>query len=113
MVVIFFSASGRFGTPLAIEKTSKNEAVDKRTQKETKMRALQHTSTGNHESEVNVSFIKGLLSRISHLSEAIWFCLTFLLFIVMGPFSVIAVVYGLWSLGSIENREKMIEPARC
>jgi small neutral amino acid transporter SnatA (MarC family) len=53
------------------------------------------------------------LTQAARLSEPFWFCLSFLLFLVMGPFSVIAVVYGLWSLASEENRQKMIEPASC
>ena len=77
------------------------------------MRALHHTQTGHHESEGHVSLYKSLISRISQLSELIWLCITFLLFIVMGPFSVIAVIYGLWALATGENKERMIEPARC
>jgi len=77
------------------------------------MRALHHTQAGNHEKQENDSLCKSLLSRISELSEIIWLCITFLLFIVMGPFSVIAVMYGLWALATGENKERMIEPASC
>jgi hypothetical protein len=77
------------------------------------MRALHHTQAGNHEKQENDSLCKSLLSRISELSEIIWLCITFLLFIVMGPFSVIAVIYGLWALATGENKERMIEPASC
>jgi hypothetical protein len=77
------------------------------------MRALHHTQAGNHEKQENDSLCKNLLSRISELSEIIWLCITFLLFIVMGPFSVIAVIYGLWALATGENKERMIEPASC
>ena len=77
------------------------------------MRALQHTQEEHHKNAVNVSLYKSLISRISELSEIIWLCITFLLFIVMGPFSVIAVIYGLWALGTGENKERMIEPASC
>lgn len=77
------------------------------------MRALQHTQEEHHKNVVNVSLYKSLISRISELSEIIWLCITFLLFIVMGPFSVIAVIYGLWALATGENKERMIEPASC
>lgn len=63
--------------------------------------------------EAASSPFKRILSQVARLSEPFWFCVSFLLFLVMGPFSVIAVVYGLWSLASEENRQKMIEPASC
>lgn len=43
--------------------------------------------------------------------EIFWFCLTLFLFVLMGPFSAIAVLIGLGSLASEKNREQMIEPA--
>lgn len=63
--------------------------------------------------EAHIPVLKSMANKVSQLSETLWLCLTFLLFIAMGPFSVIAVIYGLWSLASRENREKMVEPARC
>lgn len=107
------SAFACFGTAFAIKKANEKEAVVSRTQKETKMRALHHTQAGHHKSEEHVSLFKSLISRISQLSESIWLCTTFLLFIVMGPFSVIAVMYGLWALATGENKERMVEPASC
>ena len=77
------------------------------------MRALNHAQVEHHKNEVNISLYKSLISRISELSELIWLCITFLLFIVMGPFSVIAVIYGLWALATGENKERMIEPVSC
>lgn len=77
------------------------------------MRTLDHIHSGHYGSEGRVSFSKSLLSRISRLSESIWLGITFLLFIIMGPFSVIAVLYGLWSLATGENKERMIAPVRC
>jgi len=90
---------------------NKKEAQLRRTQKEAKMRAIDHTHTGNHGSTGEASLVSSLMDRVSQFSESIWLGITFLLFIVMGPFSVIAVVYGLWSLGTSENRDKMLEPA--
>lgn len=63
--------------------------------------------------EAEPSLLKRVLTQASRLSEPFWFCLSFALFLVMGPFSVIAVVYGIWSLANDENRQKMIEPASC
>ena len=77
------------------------------------MRALEHIHAGHHEREEHVSLFKSLLSRISELSEPIWLFITLLLFIIMGPFSVIAVLYGLWALATGEIKEKMVEPASC
>ncbi len=48
---------------------------------------------------------------LSRLSEYFWFCLSFLLFIVMGPFSAVVVVIALFSLAGKENQSKMVEPA--
>jgi hypothetical protein len=63
--------------------------------------------------ETGISIFQNIVSKVSGLSESIWLGVTFLLFILMGPFSIIAVLYGLWILGSAENREKMAEPVRC
>lgn len=51
------------------------------------------------------------VSLLSRLSEYFWFCLSFLLFIIMGPFSAVAVVIALFSLAGKENQNKMVEPA--
>ena len=77
------------------------------------MRAINNYFPDQQKSETSVSIIKSLFSKVSGLSETIWLCITFFLFVLMGPFSVIAVVYGLWTLGSAENREKMTEPVSC
>ena len=66
----------------------------------------------NHRVEAP-TVLRSIANKVSQLSEALWLCITFVLFIVMGPFSIIAVAYGLWSLASEENRAKMIEPASC
>ena len=57
------------------------------------------------------SLLKRTMSLLSSLSEPFWFCVSFLLFLLMGPFSAIAVIIGLCSLASEDNRNKMIEPA--
>ena len=64
------------------------------------------TNDGGH------SLLHKTLSFLSTLSEPFWFCVSFLLFLLMGPFSAVAVLIGLCSLASEENRKKMSEPAR-
>ena len=77
------------------------------------MRALHHTQAGHQGKEADNSIVSSLLHTLSRMSEAIWLSITFLLFIVMGPFSVIAVLYGLWALATGETKERMVEPASC
>jgi len=77
------------------------------------MKAIHQMVTGQAETGTRSSLLHRLSSLAARLSEPFWLCVSFLLFIVMGPFSVIAVLYGLWSLASGENREKMTEPASC
>ncbi len=62
------------------------------------------TNDGGH------SPLHRMISLLSSWSEPFWFCLSFLLFLLMGPFSAVVVIIGLCSLAK-ENRGKMIEPA--
>ena len=77
------------------------------------MKALDHPQANHHGNKATSSIVAGIRNWISTWSETIWLGITFLLFILMGPFSVIAVIYGLWALSSEENRERMSEPASC
>jgi len=77
------------------------------------MSAINHLTTGQAKGGACSSLFHRLSTLAARWSEPFWLCVSFLLFIVMGPFSVIAVLYGLWSLANGENREKMIEPASC
>lgn len=63
-------------------------------------------------SSVFQSGLHWLRSHAHQISESFWFCLTFCLFVLMGPFSAIVALIGLSSLASKEKREKMSEPAR-
>lgn len=81
--------------------------------KETTMSAVNHLTASHGRKEVNESLFRRMAAATAKMSEIFWLGLTFLLFIVMGPFSVIGVIYGLWALGSGENRERMVEPASC
>ena len=51
-------------------------------------------------------------SHLNHIAKTFWFGLSFLLFLLLGPFSAVIVLIGLGSLASEENRERMTEPAR-
>ena len=77
------------------------------------MNAIHHLITGHANGGTGYTLLRHMANMAARASEPFWLCLTFLLFIIMGPFSVIAVVYGLWALAHGENREKMTEPARC
>lgn len=109
-MLLFFLQRSRPGTSLAITRVTDDETWIR---KEKAMRAIQHTITGRTKGESSSSVLHRLAEIASRLSEPFWLCISFLLFIAMGPFSVIAVVYGLWSLANGEHREKMIEPASC
>jgi hypothetical protein len=81
-------------------------------EKRVSMRILHQTITPDQQKDGGLSLIKRTGSLATKLSESFWFILSFLLFIVMGPFSAIAVVLGLWSLATSEEcRDHMVEPA--
>jgi len=75
------------------------------------MNILQHHQTnqsGDDGGHLPTSWIR---THLAQILESFWFCLTFVLFLLLGPFSAIAVLIGLGSLGNAENREQMTEPA--
>lgn len=72
----------------------------------------QQIFTTDQDKDGGLSLINRAKSLAARLSEPFWFCLSFLLFIVMGPFSAIAVLIGLWSLASSDEcKDNMVEPA--
>jgi len=76
------------------------------------MSILHRTITENQMKDGGLSLVQGAAKLAAKSSELFWFCLSLLLFIVMGPFSAIAVVIGLWSLATNEEcRDNMVEPA--
>jgi hypothetical protein len=76
------------------------------------MNILSHSQVNKPEDDGGHSLITWGRAHLAQLTESFWFCLTFALFLLMGPFSVVAVLVGLGSLASEENRERMSEPAR-
>ena len=77
------------------------------------MNTTPHILTSQAKVDSGRTPLKRVLANLSKMSEPFWLCLSCVLFLIMGPFSIIAVLYGLWSLASDENRQKMIEPASC
>jgi hypothetical protein len=77
------------------------------------MSALIHLLTKNIETPKKKSFLTRVHNKFSQSSEKFWFCLSLILFIAMGPFSVIAVVMGLWSIAKEQKGRKVAEPASC
>ena len=59
-----------------------------------------------------LGLIAWLKLHSARIGEIFWFCICFLLFLVLGPFSSIAVLFGLKSMASEENRRQMTEPAK-
>ena len=77
------------------------------------MNTIHHLLISQAKGDTGTTLLQRMRTLVSRMSEPFWFCLSFILFLLTGPFSIIAVLYGLWSLGNVENRQKMIEPARC
>lgn len=77
------------------------------------MSALIHLLSKNQTNLDRKSFLTRLHDRFAQLSETFWFCLSLLLFVVMGPFSVFAVVIGLWSLANNDKARESSEPLSC
>jgi hypothetical protein len=75
------------------------------------MNTLPHSPTDRTENDGGRSLSTWVQRHLARISESFWFCLTFVLFLLMGPFSAIVVLIGLGSLASEENRARMNEPA--
>jgi hypothetical protein len=77
------------------------------------MSILQQTITTNQTKDGGLSLVNRVKALAAKSSETFWFCMSFLLFIVMGPFSAVAVLIGIRSLAtSKECRDNMVEPAQ-
>jgi hypothetical protein len=57
--------------------------------------------------------LSGLMRIFRGTGEMFGFVTSFMLFVIMGPFSVLAVVPALFSLCSEKNRVTMREPESC
>ena len=58
------------------------------------------------------SMFSWLKAHTEQISEWFWFSVSFVLFVALGPFSAIAVLFGLKALASEERQQDMVEPAR-
>lgn len=76
------------------------------------MNILSHSPVSKPGNDGGHSLATWIRAHLSQIAESFWFCLTFVLFLLMGPFSAVAVLIGLGSLASEENRERMTEPAQ-
>lgn len=75
------------------------------------MSALIHLLAESHKNRESGSMITRLARVMGQLSEPFWFALSLILFIAMGPFSVIAVLIGLYSLATREYEKDFPEAA--
>ncbi|MFH1214894.1 MAG: hypothetical protein V1706_00160 [Pseudomonadota bacterium] len=75
------------------------------------MSALIHLLSTSQRKNEKKSIITKLAARMSRLSEAFWFTLSLCLFLVMGPFSVFAVIIGLHHLATKDQKQSEPEPA--
>ncbi len=64
--------------------------------------------SGGHNQQ---SLIARIHYRFAHLGEVFWFCLALSLFVLLGPFSIIGVVVGLFSLAGTKENRQANEPA--
>lgn len=76
------------------------------------MNTLQHSRINGVKNDGGHFLLPRLKAFMAVFNEWFWFCLSFILFLVMGPFSAVVVLIGLVSLGSEERRSEMTEPAR-
>ena len=74
------------------------------------MSIFHHTLTSDIKRYPGAALLQRLQENAPACSEVFWFCLSFLLFLVMGPFSAVAVIIALFSLAGEEQRQGMSEP---
>ncbi len=78
------------------------------------MSILTHfVNTSGHLFKKQSFSFKALVRMFQKCSEVFWLATSFILFLLMGPFSVIAVVPALCSLGSEKFRNNMREPQKA
>jgi hypothetical protein len=74
------------------------------------MSAIIQLLSAHHRKNESKSIITTLANRMGQLSEAFWFTLSLCLFVIMGPFSVFAVIIGLHQLAGKSDTQKEPEP---
>ncbi|MEW6519448.1 MAG: hypothetical protein C4531_17630 [Desulfurivibrio sp.] len=74
------------------------------------MSALIHLLSTCQSKNEKKSIVTKLADSMGKLSEAFWFTLSLCLFIIMGPFSIFAVIIGLHSLATKNGNQNEPEP---
>lgn len=74
------------------------------------MSALIHLLSTVQTKNEKKSIVTKLADKMSQLSEAFWFTLSLCLFVIMGPFSIVAVIIGLHSLATKNENQREPEP---
>ena len=74
------------------------------------MSALIHLLSTSQTKKEKKSIVTKLADKMSQLSEAFWFTLSLCLFIIMGPFSIFAVIIGLHTLATKNGNQNEPEP---
>lgn len=74
------------------------------------MTALMHLLSKNQKNG-NASILKYIANKFSQFSEGFWFLTSFLLFLALGPFSIIAVIIAMGTMVTKGQRAIMKEPA--
>jgi hypothetical protein len=90
----------------------KTKEIPLKNKKRNTMNTLQNSNlkeAGNDGGHVLLTWLKAHLAIIS---EWFWFGISFLFFLLLGPFSAIVVLIGLKSLASEEMQQNMREPAK-
>ncbi|MBI5556040.1 MAG: hypothetical protein HY885_00220 [Deltaproteobacteria bacterium] len=75
------------------------------------MSALIHLLSTYHRKNEKKSVVTRVAEKMNQLSEPFWFVLSLSLFVIMGPFSVIAVIVGLHNLATKGQKQNEPEPA--
>ena len=77
------------------------------------MGALMHILAACHRKFEKRSLINGIAKAMNQASEPFWFVLTLALFMLMGPFSIIAVIAGLYQLSLRHKNQSKPESFGC
>lgn len=75
------------------------------------MSTIIHLVAKSRKNRGNGSLFSIPAERFSGLSEKFWFISALILFVVMGPFSIIVVIIGLFSLANNKCNKEAAEPA--
>jgi len=74
------------------------------------MSALIHLLSTVQSKNEKKSIVTKLADKMSQMSEAFWFTLSLCLFVIMGPFSIFAVIIGLHTLATKNEKQNEPEP---